>query len=100
MMLQLDIGWVNYAGKDPIEYVRRYAGRTLATHIKIRTNASGQSPIIGEDDYPWAELIKVLSKDGGTQWLVIEQEEYSKGRTSLSTVAASKKGLDKIIQTL
>lgn len=108
VLLQLDVGWVNYAGKDPIEYVKRYAGRTLTTHIKIRTytgpskNVKGavKSPIIGEDDFDWAALIKAQVEFGSTRWLVLEQEEYPEGLSSMQSVQKSKLGLDKIISQL
>ncbi len=106
VLLQLDIGWVNFAKKNAIEYVKKYPGRTLTTHIKIRTyrgrvpQDTGISPILGEDSYDWAELIKTQIKYGGTRWLVLEQEEYPNGLGELDSVAESKKGLDKIIQSL
>ena len=47
--LQLDIGWVHYAGKEPLYFIKKYAGRTYATHLKIRTHENdGLSPIFGE----------------------------------------------------
>ncbi|WP_275557346.1 sugar phosphate isomerase/epimerase [Pseudoalteromonas sp. J010] len=96
--LQLDVGWVNYAGKSAREYVKRYAGRTVSTHIKIRTHqGDGKSPIIGENAYPWKTLIQTMQQHGGTQWLVIEQEEYPNGLTPLESVARSKANLDKIL---
>ncbi|WP_448247886.1 sugar phosphate isomerase/epimerase family protein [Thalassotalea agariperforans] len=101
MLLQLDVGWVNYADKDPIEYVKRYEGRTLTTHYKIRTHeGSNDSPILGEDNYDWAALIKTNVEFGGTRWLVIEQEEYPEGLTPMQAVEKSKKGLEKFIQQL
>jgi hypothetical protein len=37
---------------------------------------------------------------GGTKWIVVEQEEYPNGLSSLDAVALSKKGLDKYIKQL
>jgi sugar phosphate isomerase/epimerase len=34
MMLELDLGWVQRAGQDPIEWINKYAGRIAAAHIK------------------------------------------------------------------
>lgn len=99
--LQLDVGWVNYAGKNPITYVERYPNRTLTTHIKVRTHqGSTITPIIGKDGYDWAALIKTMIATGGTQWLVLEQEEYPNGLSSMASVAKSKQGLDNIISNL
>ena len=96
--LQLDVGWVNYAGKSATEYVKRYGGRIESTHIKIRTHqGDGKSPIIGENHYPWKALIQTMQQHGGTQWLVIEQEEYPSGLTPLASVARSKANLDNIL---
>lgn len=106
VFLQLDVGWVNFAKQDAIEYVKKYAGRTLTTHIKIRSyrgreaQNTGVSPIIGDDSYDWASLIKTQVKYGGVRWLVLEQEEYPDGLGELGSLAKSKQGLDKIIQTL
>lgn len=101
VFLQMDAGWVNYAGKDPIDYLKRYPYRTLTTHIKVRTHkGSDQSPILGEDGYDWTNHIKHNISVGGTRWLVLEQEEYPTGLTPLETVAKSKLGLDKAISKL
>lgn len=32
--IELDIGWLAVAGVDPVEYLRRYAGRVIACHLK------------------------------------------------------------------
>jgi len=106
VLLQLDVGWVNFAEENAVEYVKRYAGRTLTTHLKIRhyhgdnRTPQGASPILGEDQYDWATLIKTQAKVGGTRWLVVEQEEYPDGLSSMQAVKKSKQGLDKIISTL
>ena len=98
MPLQLDIGWVNYADKDPIYFIKKYPNRTLATHIKVRTiKGSNMSPIIGENNIDWSAIIDTLESHGDTKWLVMEQEEYPNGLTPLQSVAKSKQNLDKIL---
>ncbi|KMT64850.1 sugar phosphate isomerase/epimerase family protein [Catenovulum maritimum] len=103
-VLQLDVGWANYAEQDSIAYVKRYPNRTLTTHYKIRTKPQDKEKslpvIIGQDTFNWSELIKTNQQFGGTQWIVVEQEEHPKGFTPLQSVAASKKGLDKIMKEL
>jgi sugar phosphate isomerase/epimerase len=32
--LELDVGWLAVAGMNPVDYLRRYAGRVLACHMK------------------------------------------------------------------
>lgn len=99
--LQLDIGWVHYAGKEPIHFIQKYAGRTYAAHLKVRTHKDdGLNPIFGENNYPWKKIIKSLITDGGTKWLVIEQEEFPTGMSPLQSVAKSKANLDKILKAM
>lgn len=101
VFLQLDVGWVNYAGKDAQYYVKRYPGRTLTTHIKIRTKGStGINTIIGQDKFAWGSLVQTYLTHGGTRWLVVEQEEHPDGFNFLTAVEASKKGLEKAIEAL
>jgi sugar phosphate isomerase/epimerase len=102
VILQLDVGWVTYAGKDPVDYVRRYPGRTLTTHYKVRLpkgtkstkSTKGKLPIIGQDTIDWPALIQANIQVGGTHWLVVEQEEYPNDMTPMQAVEMSKKGLD------
>jgi len=107
-VLQMDVGWVTLAEKDPVKYINRYAGRTLTTHIKAKlpkavaakTATNGKRPIIGDDVTDWSAVVKADITVGGTKWFVIEQEEYPDGLTPLESVELSKQGLDKIIATL
>jgi sugar phosphate isomerase/epimerase len=32
--IELDVGWLAYAGVDPVAYIRRHAGRVIACHLK------------------------------------------------------------------
>lgn len=107
-VLQMDVGWVVLAEKDPVEYINRYPGRTLTTHIKAKLpNAvaakvatNGKRPIIGDDFTDWPAVLKADITVGGTKWFVVEQEEYPDGLTPLQAVELSKKGLDKYIEQL
>lgn len=95
VILQQDVGWTRFAGKDPVTYVARYPGRTLTTHYKvIPPEGSELSPIIGVAPLNWRALIHANETQGGTRWLVVEQEDYPAGMTPLQAVAASKRGLD------
>ncbi|MDN3637807.1 sugar phosphate isomerase/epimerase [Simiduia curdlanivorans] len=96
VILQQDVGWTTYAGQDPVAYVERYPGRTLTTHYKVKLpeGAQGKLPIIGKDTIDWLKLIAANKTVGGTEWLVVEQEEYPNGMSPLEAVQASKLGLD------
>ncbi len=102
VILQQDVGWTTYAGKDPIDYVKRYPGRTLTTHYKVRLpeGTQGKLPLIGQDTIDWLNLSKTNIAVGGTLWFVVEQEEYPNGLTPLQAVKVSKDGLTEILKDL
>jgi len=102
VVLQQDVGWTTYAGKDAVAYVKKYPNRTFTTHYKVRIpeGVKGKQPIIGQDTIDWLNLLKANMSVGGTKWIVVEQEEYPNGLTPLAAVALSKKGLDSYIKQL
>jgi len=101
-VLQLDVGWVTYAGEDPIHYVHKYPGRTQTTHIKAKLppGTENRLPFIGQDLTDWPAVIRAELAVGGTEWFVLEQEDYPNGMTPLEAVRRSKVGLDKILAEL
>lgn len=99
-VMQIDVGWVNYAGKDPVSFVTRYPGRTISTHYKATLNpeVKDKLPIIGQDSLDWGSLYDANRTVGGTLWLVVEQEEYPNGLTAMEALKMSKQGLDNILK--
>lgn len=101
-IMQQDVGWTTFAGKDPVAYVNRYPGRTVTTHYKAKfvDGTAGGTPVIGQDKTDWAGLTRAVRLSGGTEWIIIEQEEYPNGMGQLETVAASLKGLQGVLAKL
>lgn len=99
VILQQDVGWTEVAGKDPVDLVKAYPGRTITTHYKAAAPDEGnkENAIIGKDTTDWKALITANKTYGGTLWLVVEQEVYPDGLTPMQSVEASLKGLQKII---
>jgi len=102
VVLQQDVGWTTYAGQDPVDYVKRYPGRTLTTHYKVKLpeGTEGKLPIIGQDTIDWLSLLNANISVGGTKWIVVEQEEYPNNLAPLEAVALSLKGLNSYIKQL
>ncbi|WP_371193811.1 sugar phosphate isomerase/epimerase family protein [Glaciecola sp. SC05] len=105
--LQLDVGWAKFANKDPVDYVKRYPNRTLTTHYKIRSYQGKPAAvpaqtqvILGQDNYDWQSLIKANIEYGGTQWIVIEQEEYPEPLSPMQSVKASMIGLQAVLNNM
>ncbi|WP_323814039.1 sugar phosphate isomerase/epimerase [Cellvibrio sp. NN19] len=99
VIMQQDVGWTEVAGKNPVDFVKAYPGRTITTHYKAAAPDEGnkENPILGQDTTDWKALIEANKTYGGTLWFVVEQEVYPEGMTPMQSVEASLKGLQKII---
>lgn len=98
-VLQQDIGWTVFAGKDPVALIRRYPGRTLSSHFKAKlTQGSAGTPIIGRDRTDWPAVYAAARGEGGAEWIVLEQEEYPDGMRPMEAVAASMRGLQGVLK--
>jgi sugar phosphate isomerase/epimerase len=97
-VLQQDIGWTVFAGKDPVALVRRYPGRTISSHFKAKLAEGKQGkPLIGQDRTDWPAVYAAARGEGGAEWIVLEQEEYPDGMRPLEAVAASMRGLQGVL---
>jgi sugar phosphate isomerase/epimerase len=73
--LELDLAWIHVAGHDPADWVRRYAGKIIAVHLKDRAE-----PGENEDEGGWADLgfgevdythiLPALSDADVTRWVL------------------------------
>lgn len=117
---EIDTCWVNVAGEDPADYVRKYTGRAPIVHLKdfvmsdkekpeqlyeligIETEkkeekgeeAFGFRPVgYGVQDFP---AILKASEEAGAEWVIVEQDQPSLGKTSLECAAMSREYLKKL----
>ncbi|MGC1516698.1 MAG: sugar phosphate isomerase/epimerase [Maribacter sp.] len=74
--MELDLGWVIVAGKDPLSYFKNYPGRFPLWHLKDMHMKKKESTEFGKGglDIPLLLKNKVLS---GVEHIFIEQEEYA-----------------------
>ena len=74
--MELDLGWVVIAGKDPLHYFKKYPGRFPLWHLKDINMHEKVSTEFGKGvlDIPLMLELKELS---GVEHIYIEQEEYS-----------------------
>ncbi|NJB72406.1 sugar phosphate isomerase/epimerase [Saonia flava] len=74
--MELDLGWVIVAGKDPIDYFKKYEGRFPLWHLKDMDMAHKESTEFGKGglDIP---LMMANQKLSGVKHIFIEQEEYA-----------------------
>lgn len=79
VIMQIDTGHVLRAGLKPeslLELFRRYPGRARSIHIKDYSHVKGYRVILGEGDLPLRELVELCGSIGGTEWLIVEQEDH------------------------
>jgi sugar phosphate isomerase/epimerase len=72
--------------------MRKLSGRLKTVHLKEH-GKDGKAPI-GEGDVRWDEVFKICETTGGTEWYVVEQEQYRDA--PIDAVAACIKNLRKM----
>jgi sugar phosphate isomerase/epimerase len=74
--MEMDLGWVIAAGKDPLVYFSRYPGRFPLWHLKDMNITEKKSVEFGKGSVDIIGLLK-HSKQSGLTYYFIEQEEYA-----------------------
>lgn len=77
--IEMDIYWVYYSSKDPVEIFKQHPGRFPLWHVKdLSTTANNkQSTIIGTGEIDY-KAIYAARKTAGLKHFIIEQEQYTK----------------------
>lgn len=79
--MEMDLGWVVAAGKDPLAYFKEYPGRFPLWHLK---DMKGRNSVeFGNGNLDIKGLL-TQSKDAGMKYFFIEQEEYPAGSPASS----------------
>lgn len=74
--MELDLGWVIVAGKDPLAYFEKYPGRFPLWHLKDMNMEKKESTEFGKGGLDIAVMMK-HQKASGVEHIFIEQEEYA-----------------------
>ncbi|WP_028592553.1 sugar phosphate isomerase/epimerase family protein [Paenibacillus massiliensis] len=80
LQVELDVCWVQYAGQDPLAYIRQYAGRLPLLHLKDfdrATDGAINTLELGEGLVDLPAVIRE-SADAGVEWLIVEQDHCQK----------------------
>ena len=114
---EIDTCWVNVGGEDPAAYVRKYAGRARIVPLKDFAGQKSEHmyALIGIDDDKKAEPVNTFefrpvgygkqdlpsilaaAKDAGAEWVVVEQDQPSMGKTPMQCAEMSIKYLKTLI---
>lgn len=110
---ELDTCWVNVGGENPAEYILKYSGRSPVVHLKdfvINGEQKGSLyKLIGIDDeeasdnseegfafrpvgYGCQDFGTILeaSEKAGAEWVVVEQDDATMGKTPLESAEMSR----------
>ncbi|GGC96986.1 sugar phosphate isomerase [Thalassobacillus devorans] len=72
---ELDIYWLKKAGENPVDWLKRYQGRSPLVHLKDMTNDEEQ--FFAELGTGGVDIEAVLAagEEAGVKWWIIEQDE-------------------------
>ncbi len=111
---ELDTCWVNVGGENPAEYILKYSGRSPVVHLKDFVMEGKQAgnlyKLIGIDDDKEAEKddkksfefrpvgygcqnfkeILEAAEKAGAEWVVVEQDEATMGKTPIESAEMSR----------
>ena len=74
---ELDTYWIQYAGGDPVLWIRRMKDRMPAAHLKdlkILEDGSQTFGEVGEGNLNWPVILSAC-KEAGVRWYVVEQDK-------------------------
>ena len=76
---ELDTYWVEYAGVNVVEYIKKHSGRFELIHLKDMqiVGDTKQSTEVGNGIIDFPSVISEAEKQGAT-WLIVEQEYFTK----------------------
>jgi sugar phosphate isomerase/epimerase len=74
--MELDLGWVIVAEKNPLDYFKKYPGRFPLWHLKDMDLVKKHSTEFGKGGLNIPEML-AHQNDSGVEHIFIEQEEYA-----------------------
>lgn len=109
LQTQLDTCWVNVGGENPVEYVKKYAGRIPTVHLKDFAGSKSENmyALIGIDEDKKKDTegsfefrpvgkglqnfpaIVAAAEESGAGWVIVEQDSPSMGMSALECAATS-----------
>lgn len=77
---EMDTYWVYTAGKDPIEYIKKYPGRFTLGHVKDKSgdlpfSEPNGSTIVGTGIMDFPSILRA-GMDNGMKYFIVEQERF------------------------
>ncbi|WP_135364371.1 sugar phosphate isomerase/epimerase family protein [Halosimplex halophilum] len=90
LLLEPDVGWIETAGHDPVEYIERYGDRVEIVHMKDMDD--GEFCEIGDGDVDM-QACADAAREADAEWLVYEHDDPEDPAASIDTGAEFLAGL-------
>ena len=92
LQAEIDTYWVQHGGGDPVQWIRKAAGRMPVIHLKDMVVVDGQQAMaeIGEGNLNWPAILQACS-EAGVEWCAVEQDECR--RPPIDSLAISYRNL-------
>jgi len=96
LMLELDLGWVRVAGHDPVDWIKKYAGRISAAHVKDIApdgdcaDEDGWADV-GQGIMDWPAIHAALQAAGCTHYVAEHDNPNDHKRFATRSLAAIQK---------
>ena len=92
--LEIDCGWVQYAGQDPVAIIQQYSSRVPLLHAKEeQVDGVEDLPAPGSGPMPWAAIV-AAGNAAGSEYFIAEDD---KPRDPMATAAAAFTNLTKLV---
>jgi sugar phosphate isomerase/epimerase len=84
--LQMDLTHFPARGLDPVDYMKRYAGRVRMLHCKDHP-PEGRDVLLGDGTIDWKKIFAASESVAGVECYIVEQERYPAPLTPMECVA-------------
>lgn len=92
--LEIDCGWVAYAGQDPVALIERYPGRVPLLHAKEeQIDGVADLPAPGSGPLPWKKIV-AAGNTAGSDYLIAEDDNP---RDPLKTAREAFENLSRLV---
>ena len=112
LQTELDTCWVKVGGEDPAQYILKYANRSPLVHLKDFKGSKSENMygLIGKSDkaetsstfelrpvgfgvQEWPSILEASEK-AGAQWVIVEQDSATMGKTPLESIKMARDYLE------
>ncbi|XEC92890.1 sugar phosphate isomerase/epimerase family protein [Paenibacillus tarimensis] len=77
LQVEMDLGWVQFAGQDPLGYIAKYKGRLPLLHLKDFRKGTVEQGIdtveLGRGDLDLPSII-AAAEQADVEWIIVEQD--------------------------